>query len=530
MPTATTSNDSVADLFDELVYWYTVSGTVDSYKISTYRNAAFAIRNADFEVCAASPTQIKKLRGIGDQLSYQIIQICQKSTFPELEKLMSSIPESLLELSSINGLGPKKLHSLWRDMNVKSIDELEQVIDDGVLIQMKGFGKKTVENLKSEIQKYRKNKDFFFYADVEDLAQEVLDYFQSLYPDHQFELVGDILRRSNVLDRVELLSDLSPEDVKEEISLLDKLAQIEEDAAVLYFEQRRVCVLFREEEKWDACRMEKNFTNAGIQYAPDTPVVQTEEYYHDLRPQTENWVRDEDIHGLIHCHSSYSDGQNSIADLAQACIQRGLEYMVLSDHSQSAFYADGLRPERIRKQQEEIAALNAQWDNFRIFSSVECDILSDGSLDYEDEILDGFDVLIASVHSQLNMDVDTATQRLLKAIHTGRIDILGHWTGRLLLRREGYPLHVEKIVKACAEHRVAIEINANPRRLDVDHYYLPYILEQGVKVSINPDAHRIEGIDDLHWGVVSAQKGGLRKEDNISSMRREEFEKYYALV
>ncbi len=527
MSSIITSNDSIADLFDELVYWYTVSGNVDSYKISTYRNASFAIRNADFQICGATPTQIKKLRGIGEQLSYQIIQICQKGNFPELDTLMNSIPESMLELSSINGLGPKKLNGLWREMNVTSIDQLEKLIDEGILVQMKGYGKKTVENLKSEIQKYKVNKDFFLYASAENLAQEILQYFVALFPDNIFELVGDIIRKSNVLDKIEILSDLDKSTLAEEISLLDKLEEVDENKAMLLFEEKRALVYFSKEDDFPKFRKEKNFTNAEKVYDEETPIIQTETYFQELIPNRTNWITDSDIKGLIHCHSNYSDGQNSIEDLAQACIDKGLQYMVLSDHSQSAFYADGLKPERILQQHEEIEKLNSTYENFQIFKSIECDILTDGALDYDDEMLDRFDVLIASVHSNLGMDIDTATDRLLKAINTGRIDFLGHWTGRLLLRREGYPLHVEKIVEACAKNKVAIEINANPRRLDADHYYIPYILEQGVKLSINPDAHTIPGIDDIHWGVINSQKGGLQAKDNISSLGLDEFKKYF---
>ncbi len=199
------------------------------------------------------------------------------------------------------------------------------------------------------------------------------------------------------------------------------------------------------------------------------------------------------IRGVVHTHSTYSDGIHTLREMAEAARDRGYEYLVMSDHSQAAFYANGLKEDRVREQWREIDALNAELSPFRILKSIECDILTDGSLDYDEELLAGFDLVIASVHSNLNMDEERATERLLAAIANPRTNILGHPTGRLLLSREGYPIDHRRIIDACAEHGVAIELNANPYRLDLDWSWIPYAVERGVPISINPDAHSTRG-------------------------------------
>ena len=207
--------------------------------------------------------------------------------------------------------------------------------------------------------------------------------------------------------------------------------------------------------------------------------------------------------------------------MARACIERGLEYMVISDHSKSAFYAKGLTEDRVRAQQELIHKLNDTLRPFRIFSSIECDILGDGSLDYADDILAGFDLVIASIHSNLRMTPEKAMQRLLGAIHNPYTTILGHPTGRLLLSREGYPVDHAALIDACVKQQVVIEINAHPRRLDLDWSWIPMAIEKGAMLSIDPDAHAVEGYRDIHYGVLAAQKGGLTPQRNLSSFSRE---------
>ena len=237
-------------------------------------------------------------------------------------------------------------------------------------------------------------------------------------------------------------------------------------------------------------------------------------------------IEPKDIKGVIHNHSKWSDGKNTIEEMALACQQKGYEYLVMSDHSVSSFYANGLSIERIEKQQEEIDALNKKLAPFKIFKSIECDILNDGRLDYEEAVLATFDLVICSVHQNLKMTEEKAMQRILTAIENPYCHILGHPTGRLLLSRKGYPIDHLKIIEACVKNNVVIEINANPRRLDMDWRFIQQAIEMGAMLSINPDAHSLEGIDDIRLGVLASQKGMLTQPYNLSSLNLTAFEAY----
>jgi DNA polymerase (family 10) len=233
-----------------------------------------------------------------------------------------------------------------------------------------------------------------------------------------------------------------------------------------------------------------------------------------------------DIKGIIHSHSQWSDGVHTVEEMAKACIDKGYEYLVISDHSKSAAYANGLTEERIREQHRYIDELNEKLQPFRIFKSIECDILGDGALDYSDNVLSTFDLVIASVHSNLKMTEEKAMMRLMNAIRNPYTTILGHMTGRLLLSRPGYPVDHVTIINACVENKVVIELNAHPRRLDIDWRWIDYAIEKGVLISIDPDAHSVEGYNDCRYGVLAAQKGGLSKQQNLSSFTLKEFEDY----
>ena len=239
-------------------------------------------------------------------------------------------------------------------------------------------------------------------------------------------------------------------------------------------------------------------------------------------------IQSTDIKGIIHSHSTWSDGIHTIEEMAKAAIERGYEYLVISDHSKSAFYANGLSIERILAQHKEIDALNKKLAPFVIFKSIESDILNDGSLDYAPAILQSFDLIIASVHSNLKMQEEKAMQRLITAIENPYTNILGHLTGRLLLSRKGYPVDHQKIIDACAANNVVIELNAHPRRLDIDWRMIGKALDKGLLISINPDAHAIEGFEDCKYGVLVAQKAGVTKENNLSSYTLDAFEKWVA--
>jgi len=234
-----------------------------------------------------------------------------------------------------------------------------------------------------------------------------------------------------------------------------------------------------------------------------------------------------DLKGALHNHSTWSDGLNSIAEMAKACEKLGYNYFGIADHSKAAFYAKGLSEEQIINQHSEIDKLNKSNPNFTIFKGIECDILYNGQMDYANDVLVSFDYVVASVHSILKMNEEKAMSRLISTIENPYTTMLGHPTGRLLLLREGYPINHEKIIDACAANHVAIEINANPYRLDLDWRYIDYALNKGIMLCINPDAHNIEGLKDMYYGLQIARKGGLTKESCLNAFSTEELKKYF---
>jgi DNA polymerase (family 10) len=270
------------------------------------------------------------------------------------------------------------------------------------------------------------------------------------------------------------------------------------------------------------------FKQAGIQYIE--PFLREKASIIDKAISysipTNELIQTSDIKGIIHSHSNWSDGNNTIEEMAKAAIEKGFEYLVLSDHSKSAFYANGLSEERIKEQHHYIDELNVKLAPFTIFKSIESDILYDGSLDYSKSVLASFDLVIASVHSILKMSEEKAMQRLITAIENPYTTILGHMTGRLLLSRKGYPLNHKKIIDACAANKVVIELNAHPSRLDIDWREIEYALEKQVLISIDPDAHSTDGFDDIHYGVLSAQKAMVTKQQNLSSFSLAKFKEF----
>jgi DNA polymerase (family X) len=230
----------------------------------------------------------------------------------------------------------------------------------------------------------------------------------------------------------------------------------------------------------------------------------------------------EDLKGILHNHSTYSDGVHTLKEMADYCKELGYQYFGICDHSKTAVYANGLPIEKIIEQQKEIDTLNSTYTNFKILKGIESDILNDGSLDYPEDILKTFDFIVASVHSNLKMPEEKATERLIKAIENQYTTILGHPTGRLLLARKGYPINHKKVIDACAANKVSIELNAHPYRLDIDWRWIPYCLERGVMISINPDAHHREGFKDMYYGVCVARKGMLDAENCLNALSLDE--------
>lgn len=521
------------------------------YKIRSYQNAYINLRKLDRPLADMNDSEIEGLKGVGKAISGKIRELLDNGKMTTLEKYREMTPEGVQEMLQIKGFGPKKIRTIWKDLEVETIGELLYAVNENRLIELKGFGKKTQDQLKEQLEYYQRNKNQFHYAALEAPANAFMESLRERLSRTKVSFCGAFRRGANILKKVEILigeeGDLT--------SLLQSL-QLEEIKVVSNGYEGvsaaglplRIYQCTPEDfgSKLFRYTASDDFLQAFIQAFPDLDFkhLSVEQAifdkaaipYIDPALREEAWglelaranklpllIDDSDIKGVIHTHTNWSDGLHTLREMAEYARDQGYSYIGISDHSKSAFYANGLQPERVLSQMAEIDELNRELAPFRIFKSIESDILNDGSLDYPEDILRQFDFVIASVHTNLRMDEEKATQRLITAIENPYTTILGHPTGRLLLSRKGYPIDHKAVIDACADHGVAIELNANPYRLDLDWSWIPYALEKGVLISINPDAHSREGMHDIHFGVISARKGGLSAENCLNARSVEEF-------
>ena len=546
-------NYFIADQFSLLSKLMDIHGE-NAFKSKNYSIAAYTIEQLPVQLTEMPREKIFSIKGVGETTGTKIIEIIEKGELSQLTTLVSKTPPGVLEMLAIKGLGPKKIFSIWKEMEIESLGELLYACNENRLLNYKGFGEKTQKSIEDAIQFYLRHQGCFLYAQTESFVQAMQAKLQERFPEKRFEITGEYKRQLEIINKLEWVTTASEmqltgffEDngyTKEKgsnallsfkatggIMLGFHLASEEDIFKTLVETSGREAFVQALKDKHPQQRdevvksEEEYFSISGLPYIP-APMRETAEILD--KTVIPAIIQSTDIKGIIHTHSNWSDGGNTIEEMAVACKDLKLQYLVISDHSKSAVYARGLTEERIREQHRYIDELNEKLAPFKIFKSIECDILTDGSLDYTDDILSTFDLVITSIHSNFKMTEDKATSRLLKAIAHPYTTILGHMTGRLLLSRNGYPVDKKKIIEACAENKVAIEHNANPRRLDMDWRSMGYALEKGVLISIDPDAHAITAFDDVKYGVLTAQKSGLTKEQNLSSFDLKTFTAYLA--
>ncbi len=519
----------------------------NSFKAKAFANAAFAIDKLPFEIEDAGIEAIEGERGIGKSAISSILQLMDEKKLVPLEELKRKTPQGIIDLMAIRGIGPKKIGQLWKELGIESPADLLSACHENKLTSLKGFGAKTQQTILDSLEYYFQSKGSLLWVQADQLIYKLKNMLTELFPKNTFDFFGEYYWQNETVSSFTVIintpslslptSDWVLQSVAENCYIYEFRKQLtisficvtETDYALQRFIQS-FSDEFRQQlpfSKIAMCQSEEEaFAEIGIPVIPpylrNCPHVIGKAKANKL-PRI---ITTKDIVGVIHNHSNWSDGVNSIEEMARACMEKGFAYLVMSDHSKTSFYANGLSEARIEQQHEEIDKLNAVLQPFRIYKSIECDILSDGTLDYDDAILSTFDIIIASVHQNLKMPLEKAMNRLLRAIENPYTSILGHPTGRLLLSREGYPIDHRKVIDACAANEVTIEINANPRRLDLDWRWIEYAMEKEVLLSINPDAHTVHGIDDIQFGVRIAQKGLLTPAMNLSSFSKDEFEEY----
>ena len=549
-------NYQIADFFS-LLGKLTDIHRENAFKAKTYSIAAFNIEKLPVPLSDTPREKIFGIKGIGESTGKKIIEILDTGKLSALDELIARTPPGVIEMLNIKGIGPKKISTIWKEMEIESIGELIYACRENRLKLFKGFGEKTQQNVIETIEFYLNNQGSHLYPQVELVEPQITAYLKKLFEPEKVALTGAFLRQSEIIDELEYIVAVEQAEIKPKFQTANPPELVEESTESLVYKLLnglRIRLYTGTMNMGEALFLRSGhpeFTSAfriqypGIRFKPelneDDPEIfeQAGISYIPVYARENAAILDQakkgplpvpiqpgDIRGIIHSHSNWSDGSQSIEEMANAAIARGFEYLVISDHSKSAFYAQGLSEERIREQHYLIDELNARLNGFTIFKSIESDILNDGSLDYSNPILSTFDLVIASVHSNLKMTEEKAMQRLITAIENPYTTILGHMTGRLLLSRKGYPIDHRKVIDACAANQVVIELNAHPSRLDIDWRHIGYALEKNVLISIDPDAHFIEGFDDTRYGVLAAQKALVTKEQNLSSMDRESFRHY----
>ncbi|MBL7725592.1 MAG: DNA polymerase/3'-5' exonuclease PolX [Chitinophagaceae bacterium] len=548
-------NAAIAENFSLLAKLMDIHGE-NSFKSKTYGVAAFNIEKLPVSLKDSPREKLFSIKGIGESVGRKVIEMLDTGKLSALDEYISNTPPGVIEMLNIKGIGPKKINTIWKEMGIESIGELLYACNENRLTLFKGFGEKTQKNVQESIEFYFQNQGHFLYAQLEEVFPQIDNYLKKLFPSDKVHVTGRYRRQELTIDELEFVILEPNEIIKPKFQTAQPPELLEENSSGLLFKLRNGLKLrlhtggtnmaeqlFKTTGNAEfVAAFSKTFKNinyaaagsndesvfkqAGIPYI--LPCLRESAGIIDKAKQNQlaELIQPVDIRSIIHSHSNWSDGSNTIEEMANECIKRGYEYLVISDHSQTAFYANGLKEDRIREQHRYIDELNSKLSPFRIFKSIESDILNDGSLDYPDAILKTFDLVIASVHSNLGMPEEKANARLIKAIENPYTTILGHMTGRLLLSRNGYPVNHKMIIDACAANNVVIELNAHPRRLDIDWKWIDYALEKNVLLSINPDAHALDGFDDVKYGVLAAQKGGLTRENNLSSFSLHQFQNF----
>jgi DNA polymerase (family 10) len=548
-------NEQIVDALELLVKLWDVHG-LNEFKS---KNLSFAARGLDKfpgRIANLTEDELYAIPGVGKVVIQIVRDVAQTGTCPDLDAMIEQSPPGILDLLQVKGLGPKKVGLVWKELGITELDDLLAACESGQLEQLKGFGKSVTENVRTYILFLQENRKKLRINKAENLSNDLLRLLAPKF--EKIAISGELVRDCEVISSLVYVAQTT--DIFGSQFLIEDIQGFQTD------HQQSSPFTWRGHFEGHLIPIEIHFTDASqfdlmiyqwsahpehlgqVNYFKLKNVTSAEEVYSSqnlpyivpaMREGLEefNWsekhapddlIQMADLKGCVHNHSTYSDGKNTLLEMAEASRAMGLQYFGIADHSQYAAYAGGLKEEDVQRQHAEIDALNAQWTDFKILKGIEADILPDGSLDYNPRILASFDYVVASVHAQLVMDQDRAMDRLIKAIENPYTSILGHPTGRLLLTRAGYPIDTMKILDACLANGVSIELNASPYRLDLDWRYIYAAMEKGVFVSINPDAHKIEGLKDMEYGVRVGRKGGLLKSLTLNALPLSEILKFFS--
>ena len=570
--------NQVASLLDEIGSLLELQEGSNPFEVRAYQNAARAVNSLDGDIEQLTREgKLKGVPGLGTTIIKRIEEVVETGHIALYDELVETTPPVKIEMMRIPGVGPKKINAIYSQLQVKSIPDLVQACEENKVAALPGFGKKTQDKIIQGIAFLAQHAGRFLYPVAEEEASHIYTVLKELPEIVRLQVAGSLRRRRETIgdiDMVASVADSASEDARRNImeiftsqpsvqaitgkgetkSSVVLSSGINMDLRVVNDSQfpytlhhftgskehhiplRRRALgmnmtindygLFKGKEpnlELVPCRDEADIYAAlGMAYIEPELREDMGEIEAAINGTLPELVQERDLKGVLHVHSTWSDGQNTIREMAEACIVRGMTYLGLTDHSKTAAYAGGLNEDDLRRQHEEIDQLNKEYaGRLYILKGTECDILRDGSLDFSDDVLATLDFVVASIHSLFNLPPEEQTQRMLRAISNRYVDIVGHPTGRILLGREGYVLDIEAVIDAAAEHGTCIEINAHPSRLDLDWRYLHRARDKGIKIPIDPDAHVIGGLDDMRFGIGIARKGWLRTSDVLNTMTTE---------
>lgn len=522
------------------------------FKVNAFRNGANVIRRSEADVeTLIKEKKIDSIKGIGKGLQSVIYEFYEKDESSVYNELKGEVPDGLLEILKIRGLGAKKVNILYKELGISSIGELEYACKENRLSLLKGFDSASQSKILSQIEQIKSNSKFLLLNKAEAISKNISEKLSKLKSVNKYEITGEMRRIREVVSEISFLILINKEKFLKEISKEFIIKEAVEDNLIIIDFDINIPVKFYsiENEKEFYLQLfqttspieflEKVEINNKISYKSEDEIFEKNKLPYIIPEMREELILDkfnsqkfknsdlqfEHFKGFFHFHTTQSDGSNSLLEMVTEANKKGYEYFAVCDHSKSAFYANGLNEKRLLEQKKEIEVVKTK-TKLPIFHGIESDILVDGSLDYPDDILSSFDFIVASVHSRFNLSEDEMTKRIINAVENKFTDVLGHPTGRLLLSRDSYQINIKKIIDACYANNVAIEINANPHRLDLDWRHLFYARDKGCIFSINPDAHSTEEIMNTRFGIMVARKSGMQPNEVINCYNKENFIKF----
>ncbi|MFZ4620113.1 MAG: DNA polymerase/3'-5' exonuclease PolX [Bacteroidota bacterium] len=573
----------ISDILDEVGTLLELKGE-NPFKSRAFHNAARILSGVteDLKVLVDSG-EIRKIKGIGESTAKIISDLVNTGKSPDHESLKKGFPPGIFDMMKIQGMGPKKVAVLYKKLKISSIDLLEKAAKEGKLEKLEGFGKKTEENILLGIEQVRKHSSKFHINVAERSAQEIFSAVKGHKGVIRSEIAGSLRRRKETIGDIDIVLSAKKSDTQAIMKLFTSHKSVEritgegETKASVVLDSGINCDLRvvddkefpfalnyftgskehnvrirslardigwslneygfksledeekgRKSKKIIKCLTEEDIYKAvGLEFVPPELREDLGEIEAAQNGSLPVLVTYEDIRGTFHCHTNYSDGQNTLEEMADGAKKLGWAYLGIADHSKVAAYANGLSEERVKKQHKEIDAYNAKSKGFRLFKGSEVDILPNGDMDFSDKVLASFDYVVASVHSSFKMTEADMTKRIMKALKNKHVTMLGHLTGRLLLERDGYPLNKTEIINAAADLGKIIEINAHPLRLDLDWRMVKYAISKDVLISINPDSHVVSGLTDVRYGVGIARKGWCEKKNILNTRNVKQVESYF---